>query len=210
LSKHKINLPQPASKKPQFAAFTIKHNGTARRIVTDIGVSEPFDPNEYVDKKAPHEPFQSKALWDTGATDSVITPATAKKLGIDPVGTAEVVHYGGKKQSNTYLVNLYLPNKVLMYGIRVTESDEVLDDFGVILGMDIICRGDFSITNEGGLTWMSFRFPSIKGIDYVIDANRISFAGVNRYAPCPCGKVGEDGKRVQFRFCHGVGLERRG
>ena len=38
--------------------------------------------------------------------------------------------------------------------------------------MDIISLGDFSVTNVDGKTAMSFRFPSIKEVDYVLEANK--------------------------------------
>ena len=46
-----------------------------------------------------------------------------------------------------------------------------MNDFDVIVGMGIITRGDFSITNVNGLTHMSFRIPSISIVDYVEEAN---------------------------------------
>jgi len=39
--------------------------------------------------------------------------------------------------------------------------------------MDIINRGDFSITNVGAKTVFSFRMPSIKEINYVKEATAI-------------------------------------
>jgi hypothetical protein len=69
--------------------------------------------------------------------------------------------------------------------------------FGAIVGMDVICSGDFAITNVSQQTCVSFRTPSCETIDYVIDANRLRFAGTKRNAPCPCGA----GKK--FKHCHG-------
>lgn len=188
-----------------FTAFTIKHNGLANRIISDIGLTPAFDPASIKDNNLPYEITNKKALWDTGATNCVVTPDTAKEMQLTPSGATEVVHFGGKKQVNTYLVNFFLPNKVLIAGVRVSESDIIIDDFGVIIGMDIITRGDFTITNKKNITTMSFRFPSIHTIDYVVDANKIIYAGVDKYGPCPCGSVNENGKRKKFKACHGEG-----
>lgn len=163
-----------------FRALTIKHDGRANRIITDVGLTPPFDPRKLPDQKFPYDIKNTRALWDTGATNSVITSETAARLALVPVGTVDVVHYGGQKQSNTHLVNLFLPNQVMVPGILVTESDEIVNDFGVIIGMDVICSGDFSITNFRGKTWMSFRVPSIKSIDYVVEAKRIRLAKSKR------------------------------
>ena len=41
----------------------------------------------------------------------------------------------------------------------------------VILGMDVITQGDFSITNLNGNTVFSFRVPSLHRLDYVAEIN---------------------------------------
>ena len=41
----------------------------------------------------------------------------------------------------------------------------------MINGMDIINKGDLSITNYQGQSYLSFRFPSIDRIDYVEEIN---------------------------------------
>jgi hypothetical protein len=85
----------------------------------------------------------------------------------------------------------------------VTECQQTAH-FGFILGMEIICRGDLSITNFASQTWVSFRVPSLGGIDYVQEANKIQFAGVGRNDPCPCGKLDAVGKAIKFKKCHGA------
>jgi uncharacterized protein YecA (UPF0149 family) len=62
--------------------------------------------------------------------------------------------------------------------------------------MDVICIGDFAITNVSGQTWMSFRTPSSETIDYVVQVNKTKYAGVGPNDPCPCGS----GKK--FKKCH--------
>jgi hypothetical protein len=75
-----------------------------------------------------------------------------------------------------FLVDIGLPNGVRASNIRVTDGDIFGCD--VLIGMDIIGAGDFSITNVNGITVMSFRLPSIKEIDYVEEANQIRLLGV--------------------------------
>jgi len=196
----------PAKGKPQFNALTIKYNGLAKRIVTEVGLTPAFDPFQYRDKKPPYQIINKQTLWDTGATNSVLTPETVRELKLIPVGITDVIHFGGTKQSNTYLVNFFFPENVMIYGVLVSESENIIGDFGAIIGMDIITKGDFSITNVNNLTWMSYRIPSIQTIDYVVEANRIIYAGIDKYGPCPCGKRDEKGSPVKFKFCHGKDL----
>jgi predicted aspartyl protease len=156
--------------KEQFTALTIKFNGLSNRIITAVKLTPAFDPKDHPGK-SPFELVEKNALWDTGATGSVLTKATVKELNLTPVGTTTINHAGGASQSNTYLVNFFLPNHVAIIGVLVSECDDVAGNFGAIIGMDIIGKGDFAITNFGGQTWMSYRYPSIRSIDYVEEYN---------------------------------------
>lgn len=77
---------------------------------------------------------------------------------------------GGLRPVETYLVNILLPHAVGFQEIQVTKMD-----FGssgdILIGMDIITTGDFSITNKDGITVFSFRTPSQLHVDYVKEHN---------------------------------------
>ena len=160
--------------KANFMAFTQKYNGVTNQIVSPIGLTPAFDPKDYPDGSMPYVMIQKNALWDTGATGSVLTAATVKELKLIATGTTTLNHAGGATQSNTYLVNFYLPNHVMVFGIPVSECEDMVGNFGAIIGMDIIARGDFSITNVNQKTWVSFRIPSMQSIDYVEEHHRLT------------------------------------
>lgn len=182
---------------PGFEAFTVKFSGRVAQITTKVGVSLPFDPQSPPNPLPPR--VERTALWDTGATHSVIGPDVAADLALKPVGSTKVSHASGTTISPTYLVNLYLPNRVGILGVVATELPENhIGPFRVIVGMDVIGLGDFALSNAGGKTTMSFRTPSCAAVDYVTEANRITFGGVSRNAPCPC----DSGKK--FKHCHGA------
>ncbi|MBI2836679.1 MAG: hypothetical protein HYX75_00050 [Acidobacteria bacterium] len=189
-----------ATRQAPFHAFTIRHSGRASRIITDVGVSAAFDPSA-----PPEHPaiLETKALWDTGATRSVITKKTAGDLGLVSTGMTRVNHAGGTSNHQTYVVNFFLPNNVGAPGVSVSECEDIAGDFGAIVGMDIIGGGDMAITNHAGKTTMTFRVPPFEEIDFVSQANRILFAGIGRNDPCPCGKKGDDGRTIKFKKCHG-------
>jgi SEC-C motif/Aspartyl protease len=184
----RINPPPPPP-----AAFTVKYTGRANRIVSELMVSPAFD----VKQKPPDDTQYAKtmALWDTGATKSVITDKLAASLGLIPTGTTFVTHAGGREERDTHIVHFFLPNQMIIPGVLVSTCIDS-NTFGAIVGMDIIAHGDFSITNVGGITWASFRMPSIVAIDYVVESNRLIFAGVGRNDPCPC----KSGKK--YKNCH--------
>lgn len=190
------------TKIPGFQAFTIKSNGgRLRSIVGEVGVSLPFDPadTQTLNSTPIH---RTQALWDTGASNSVVTKATAKALNLQPTSLARVNHAGGISDVNVYLVNLYLPNGLNISGVNVTECEDTEGHFGVIIGMDIITLGDFAVTNVGENTTVSYRFPSVKTIDYVQESHQINAMGkpnssIGRNDQCPCGS----GKK--YKNCHG-------
>lgn len=181
---------------PKYHAFTQKYPGRSLRIITPVRIAEPFDPNN-----VPSNPkyIDTQALWDTGATHSVITEASAKALVLVATGKRMVHHAGGEGEYNTHVVNFVLPNQVGVAGILVSECPDVGGQFGAIIGMDIISQGDLAISGHQGQTWVTFRYPSMAGIDYVADHQKL-IGKTGRNEPCPCGS----GKK--FKKCHGSNL----
>lgn len=179
----------------QFRAFTSSHNGLAALLVTEISIQQAYDPRRPPAVIPPSLSVQ--ALWDTGASCACISPAAVAKLGLLPTGNGNLQGaVGPRTQRPTYMVNAALPNGVTMVGFEAIEFDGN-GRFDFILGMNIITHGDFSITNVGRKTLLSFRTPSCESIDYVVAANRLRFAGVGRNAPCPCGSG------QKYKRCHG-------
>ena len=184
---------------PPYLAFTQKYPGITNRIITPVYVAAAFDP-----KNPPPNPkfITVAALWDTGATQSVVSATTAKTLGLVEVGKSLVHHAGGKGLVSTYLVNFLLPNQVGMPGVLVSECPDPEDShFGAIIGMDIIMAGDFSISNHNGLSWVTYRYPSFASTDFVADSQKVQQQAVSpkvgRNEKCPCGS----GKK--YKKCHG-------
>jgi len=150
---------------PPFTGFTLTaRDGLLRVLVTDCHASPAFDPA--TTPKDQHPPFKKfKAIWDTGATNSVISQHIVDKCGLKPIGMTEVYVIGGQRVAEKFLVNIGLPNKVLIRGVEVTGGE--LRGADMLIGMDIITSGDFSITNVGGKTIFSFRVPSVETVDFV-------------------------------------------
>ncbi len=154
-------------------AFTVKYSGRVRALRTVVHICPPVDPEVY-----PTQVMKEySAIWDTGATNSVITKKVVDDLDLRPISISEIHHAGGISSANVYLVNIGLPNKVMIPSVRVTEapltdSNEIPEDqrIGVLIGMDIIGAGDFAVTNKDEKTTMTFRIPSFDEIDFVPQA----------------------------------------
>jgi len=146
-------------------------------------------------------------LWDTGATSSMITNAVARQLNLTPLGKRQVMGVHTSKLVDTYAIKLRLNNTNVVFNIIVAECDSLGPDgtIDMLIGMDVITKGDFSITNFQGNTVMSFRMPSIQKIDFV--------EGINQHHPivtdkpplrnqhCLCGS----GKK--YKHCCGKGKQ---
>ncbi len=122
-----------------------------------------------------------QAIWDTGATNTVISRNLVGQLGLIPTGITTAHDANNSYQTSTYLVDIGLPNGILIPDVQVTEAAN-LGNYDLLIGMDIITLGDFSVTNGGGNTWFSFRIPpdGIQ-IDYVAKADAIQKKQVRRH-----------------------------
>jgi hypothetical protein len=164
----------------QTHSFTFRTPGRAKELITDIGISSGYDPQT---SHLPHPEIKSfKAVWDTGATNSVIAAKVVAGCGLQPISKALVNTANGVTRADVYMVNIRLPNSVAFPNVRVTEGD--LGGYEVLIGMDIIAQGDFAITNKEGKTVFSFRFPSLAVIDFSAGTQVVK---IGRNEPCPCG-----------------------
>jgi predicted aspartyl protease len=177
-------------------AFVFKGQGIVRALITHCGVCETFDP---LTGTTHPKVFTFKALWDTGATGTVISKNVIDTIGLKPKGKINCFHADGQSLVDTYAINLFLPNQVAFPFVTVSEGK--LTGFDLLIGMDIITKGDFSISNVGGKTNFTFRVPSIQDVDFTKENSEAAlgpeFIGVQRNQPCPC----KSGKK--YKHCHG-------
>ena len=102
-------------------------------------------------------PVVVKAIWDTGAYGSVISPKVAEELGLIPVGVKPIQTANGTYEAYAYVVDVMLPNRLVIRGVEVSESDLKVCD--ALIGMDIISMGDMKVTNNP-TTKFIFRIPA--------------------------------------------------
>lgn len=172
-------------------SFTIKYNARMGVLWSEAHIAQAFHVSsaKSLDPKS-HNAIQFKAIWDTGATNTVVTRKVVDDCGLKPIGVAIVNTASGQHVTQVYFVSIFLPNKVCIAQLRVTEG-VVSSDAEILVGMDIIARGDFAVTHGNGKTTVSFRMPSVECIDFVeaskLSSQRIVPRKVGRNAPCPCG-----------------------
>lgn len=118
-------------------------------------------------KLLPPTKYKTKGMWDTGTSMSGISKTLVEKLNLIPIGQGIVGTPNGDRNVAIYHISLFLPNDVLIPDLAVLCID-TKQGTDLLIGMDVISQGDFSITNADGRTYFSFRIPSIENNDYTI------------------------------------------
>ena len=173
-------------------AFISKYPGKSRVLANEVHICEAFKSSD-ASVQMPGNAKKFLAIWDTGATGSVITKKVVDDCGLKPISMAKVSTANGETTTPVYLASVFLPNKVAFTQVRMVEG-KIAGDKEVLIGMDIISQGDFAVTNKDGKTAFSFRIPSIERIDFVEQGKsgasrqaRRTLSKVGRNDPCPCG-----------------------
>lgn len=182
--------------RPQTLAFTVRFNGRTNMLITKTLISTPLlspadtinaiEPININDADTVDKAKEYVGIWDTGATNSVISQKVVDECGLKPIGIKKVHTAGGDHLCEVFLVSIFLPNKVVIPSISVTKAVS-LAGCDVLIGMDIISQGDFAITHNDGKTMFSFRLPSMGAIDFVTSTPYHASIKPQRNAPCPCG-----------------------
>lgn len=172
-------------------AFTSTYLKLSRVLINEVMISKATSTTMSKILKIEDYNFKKyKAIWDTGATGSVITEKVVKELDLKPTGMVMVSTASDERLANTYIVNIWLPHKVVFGELKVTEG-KLKGETEVLIGMDIISSGDFAVTNYDGKTVFTFRAPSAECIDFVKKIRQQSMLkGLNKIGrndPCSCG-----------------------
>lgn len=97
---------------------------------------------------------KATALWDTGTSTTVISPAIAEKLNLEPIGGMRMNGLGGVQQSWLTLAYFRFPNGIVAGPFRMAVHE--LPSVDVLIGMDIISMGRFLLERkpDGGTKFM--------------------------------------------------------
>ena len=132
------------------SSFIISYDRIANRLKSDVIIQY----NNKTDTVT--------ALWDTGATNTCISEELAQKLSMISTGKVDMSGSTGFSKQNSYLVDIILPNNVIINDLMVCDSSIGKQNLDMLIGMDIISRGDFAVSNYDNKTAFTFRTPSEK------------------------------------------------
>ena len=124
----------------------------------DSGTSEIATPGVLRKSGSTGDGLQCKAVWDTGATSSMISAAAAKKLALSTQGIIQIAGVHGVSNAKYYYVDIAFGNGFCIPQIKVSEASD-FGGFDVLVGMDIIGRGKMWIDGVNGSLRACFQFP---------------------------------------------------
>lgn len=127
--------------------------------VIQVAIIKPTDERVVFDGNADLRMYQ--ALIDTGASNTCISTKVAEDLGLVPTGKTPVAGAHGSFPTNTYQFNVgfilaqqqtasgQLTGSLTQFRIEGSEFANGGCTFDVLLGRDIICKGQFSLQFNG-------------------------------------------------------------
>jgi len=136
----------------EYQAFNISYGKPVNKLVAPINILPIFHDT----------PVKIEALWDTGATATCIKPALFDRLKLRLLNInnhTTLAGVGGEAAAKITYAHLFItPTLELefcpMYVVDFPSKADIL------IGMDIIGKGDFVVCNADNKTSFSFAIPS--------------------------------------------------
>ena len=143
----------------EYQAFSISYSKPVNKLVAPVSIL----PILAIDRETFHDtPVKIEALWDTGATVTCIKPALFDRLKLRFLNInnhTTLAGVGGEAAAKITYAHLFItPALELefcpMYVVDFPSKADIL------IGMDIIGKGDFVVCNADNKTSFSFAIPS--------------------------------------------------
>lgn len=99
-------------------------------------------------------------IIDTGATSSMLTETIARELDLIPSGNITVSGVHGTENANMYEVDIIFGNCCILRDMPVSGANGDAG-FDLLIGMDILSKGELYLSNENGKTVFRFGIPFI-------------------------------------------------
>ena len=137
-------------------AYIKQYDGAISAILTEAYV---FKGEEIKQGEIPAKRFFTQnAAWDTGAEVTIISPRVVQILRLQPFEKTSLMGIGGDEEVGVYRIHIGLPNGYLYKNLIVYCSD--IDDYDVLIGMNLISKADFFLTSIDGRNRFSFDIPA--------------------------------------------------
>jgi predicted aspartyl protease len=152
---------------PDYYAFSRHYPGPVKSLATEVQVCREYAGN-------PESSLTIRAIWDTGATSTVISPEVAGKINLVAIDKLSVYGVNSHTEVDVSVISIILPNGIILKDKRITIC-RLPPAVDMLIGMDIILMGDLFICNAGNRTLFSYALPSLpEKIDLVDKAEALS------------------------------------
>ena len=135
-------------------------SGRAKAVLSEAYV---FEAANLDDVEPSNHYYTKQAAWDTGAEITMISRRVADLLHLIPITKTTIMGVGGDEEVEVYRIHIGLPNNFLYEDLIVCCGD--IDNYDVLIGMDLISQSDFFITNIAGNTRFCFQMPALGTIE---------------------------------------------
>ena len=154
------------SSKPFVVEFKIED---PTRIQSHVRIGTPISKDDATGKlRLTTWDADFTAIWDTGAPFTLVVPRVVQTAGLKQRGFRKVGGIGSEpKQRPAYPASLLFlaPNSLSLQFVDVTmlEDDSQLGGADMLIGMDIITKGETRIGRKNGELWFSFTLEQDHG-----------------------------------------------
>lgn len=110
-------------------------------------------------------PENIRLQWDTGASNTCVSHELVNRLGLVPDCDVNMSTPTNDVLSKAYLLDVMLPNGVGVKDVRAWGADIGRQGIDMLVGMDVMLLGEFSVSYKDGITSWSFRVPAMQNAD---------------------------------------------
>lgn len=147
-----------------MAVFTQDYDYQAEAIITTCAITPAVELDENFTVPQIHR--TENAMWDTGATNCLISRKLIEALHLEPIGQCNLSDASSEEDevADVYLVHLGLPTGHIVRNVQAAFTPS--RDYDFVIGMDVITQGDFAITNKDNQTVFSYQRPAQEHIRF--------------------------------------------
>lgn len=111
-----------------------------------------------------------RAQWDPGASHTLISKRLFDALNIDFLPTCQnlrtAMGFTSKAPESEVWITIVLGSFPIKLQVCVVDQPTGYDDIDILLGLDFLLRGNFSVSIQGDCPMFSFCYPSLLPVDF--------------------------------------------
>lgn len=113
----------------------------------------------YIDIGGEGSMMSVKALWDTGVAQSCVSYDIVKMIEPKRISKSKIASAERTLIEEVFSISVSLSDEITFRDVAVKATNLNEKNADMLIGMDIISRGDFEIRNLHGITQFAFRIP---------------------------------------------------